>query len=128
MLSPIVNATIQSTVISFCSSIFATVYANSMPPIIPLLIYTILSTPPNYLWQQYLERAFPGHIVKKRELDDGEKDLKVKERLNVRNTLTKFALDQTIGALVNVAVFLGCIRFLRGLPVAECWQGVREVC
>ena len=128
MLSPIVDATIQATIISFCSSIFAIFYSNSTPPIIPLLIFTILATPPNYLWQQYLERVFPGQTAQKRELDDGDKDAKVKYRLNVRNTLTKFALDQTVGALVNVALFLGGIRFLRGLPVDECLQGVREVC
>lgn len=128
MLSPIISATIQSTIISLCSSVFATLYSNSTPPIIPLLVYTALSTPPNFLWQQYLENIFPGYTVDKRDSEDGEKNIRVKKKLNLRNTLAKFGLDQTIGALVNVVLFVGGVKFLRGFPAEECFQGIKEVC
>lgn len=128
MVSPIVNATVQATVISFCSSIFTVFFTESTPPIVALLIYTIISTPPNYLWQQYLERVFPGYTTRKHELDDGDKEVKTDKKLSIRNTLTKFGLDQTLGAFVNVVLFLAGVRLLRGLPAWECWLAVKEVC
>lgn len=52
----------------------------------------------------------------------------MEKKLNVKNTLTKFALDQTLGALVNVAAFLGGVRALNGESMGECWLVIREVC
>lgn len=61
-------------------------------------------------------------------VDDGGKGLEVEKRLNVRNTLIKLGLDQTIAAVVNVAAYVGGSRALRGVPLKECWMAVREVC
>lgn len=129
MVPPIVFATLQSTVLTLCSLLLAQYLTSSPPPNIPaLLLYTLLSTPPNYLWQQYIESKFPGYTLKKLDVDDGGKGVEVEKRLNVRNTLTKLALDQTIAAVVNVAAYIGGSRALRGVPLDECWLAVREVC
>ena len=107
---------------------FAIFFLHKAPPTLPLLIFTLISTPPNFLWQQYLERVFPGYSALKLESNKDEKGVKSKKRLNIRNTISKFALDQTLGALVNVAAFLGGVRLLRGLPAEQCWEVVKEVC
>lgn len=106
---------------------FATFFTATTPPIVPLLIFTILSTPPNYLWQQYLERVFPGYTTQKLQVDDGGKSVSLRKRLSKRNTMKKFVLDQTLGALVNVVAFLGGVRLLRGASLEESLQVVHEV-
>ena len=129
MVPPILTATLQSTVLTLCSLLIAQYFTSSPPPnISALLLYTLLSTPPNYLWQQYIESKFPGYTLKKLDVDDGGKGVEVEKTLNMRNTLIKLGLDQTIAAVVNVAAYIGGSRALRGLPLEECWTAVREVC
>lgn len=128
MPSPLVTATLQAAILNLFSCAFATVVSSKAPPIIPLFIFTLISTPPNFLWQQYLERLFPGYSTRKPDLDSGEKEEKEIKRLNIGNTLIKFGLDQTLGALVNTIAFLVGIRLLRGVPLGECWLAVKEVC
>ena len=60
-------------------------------------------------------------------VDDGGKGVEVEKKLNLMNTLAKSGLDQTVGAVVNVACYIGGTRLLRGLPLAECLEAVREV-
>ena len=128
MVPPIVTATLQSTFLTLCSLLIARFLTSSPPPDIPsLLLYTILSTPPNYLWQQYIESLFPGYSLKKVDVDDGGKGVSVEKKINVRNTLAKMALDQTIAAVVNVAAYIGITRWLRGVPANVCWEVVKEV-
>lgn len=88
----------------------------------------MISTPPNFLWQQYIESKFPGYTLRKIEVDDGGKGVKVEKKLNARNTMVKIGLDQTIGAVVNVAAYIGGTRALRGVPLNVCWDVVKEVC
>ena len=129
MVSPMVIATLQSTALTLCSLLIANYFTSSPPPNIPaLLLYTLISTPPNYLWQQYIESKFPGYTLKKLDVDDGAKGVEVEKTLNMRNTLIKLGLDQTIAAVVNVAAYIGGSRALRGLPLEECWLAVKEVC
>ena len=129
MVSPMVSATLQSTALTLCSLLIANYFTSSPPPNIPaLLLYTLISTPPNYLWQQYIESKFPGYTLKKLEVDDGGKGVEVEKALNMRNTLIKLGLDQTIAAVINVAGYIGGSRALRGLPLEECWLAVKEVC
>lgn len=51
----------------------------------------------------------------------------MEKRLNLRNTLVKVGLDQTLGATVNTAAYIGASRLLRGAPLNECWEALREV-
>lgn len=123
MAYPIVIATLQSAFISLCSCVFAMVFSRTTPPVLAFLIFTFISTPPNFLWQQYLERRFPGYIVQK--LDADEKGLK--KRLNVRNTLAKLLLDQSLGSVVNTVAFVGAVRLLRGDSLDGALIAVKEV-
>ena len=128
MLPAIVTATVQATILSFASCMVAKYLSSSTPPVLALVAFAILSTPPNFLWQQYIERKFPGYYTRKIEVDDYGKGVKVETKLNIRNTIAKFVLDQTVAALVNVMTFLGGVRLLNGESVDVCWQAVKEVC
>ena len=70
---------------------------------------------------------FPGYYTRRIDIDDDDKGAKVEKKLNVRNTLAKFMLDQTLAALVNVVAFLGGVRLLNGESLEVSWQVVKEV-
>ncbi len=134
MVSPIAKATLQSAFLAFCSALVATFLTPKEPPIVALVIFSAFATPPNFLWQQYLERKLPGYKIEKHELKGESKgailaggDVKGKKRLNISNTLLKVVFDQTLGAVVNVALHLGGVRALQGVPLAECFRVIKEV-
>ena len=127
MAPHIVIATLQSAFLSICSSLVATYFTTSNPPILALVLFSLLSTPPNYLWQQKVEKLLPGYTTQKVKAEDGGRGVEVQKKLNVKNTLTKFAFDQTVVALINVTLFIGGTRLLRGVPLGECWKAVKEV-
>ncbi|KAL8855487.1 MAG: hypothetical protein Q9178_007869 [Gyalolechia marmorata] len=115
MQNAIIKATLQSAFLTLCSCLVATFLTPKNPPIVALVIFSIVSTPPNYLWQQYLERKLPGYQVEKHESNGEVKGaqsvgggITVKRKLNVANTLMKVVIDQTFGSVVNVALHLGC--------------------
>ena len=128
MLPLVLTATLQSALLTLLSTIIAKTFTASDPPIIPMVIFALINTPPNYYWQLYLEKKLPGYTTKKVEVDDGGKGVGAERKLNMRNTLLKFALDQTIAALWNVGLYLGVVRLLQGLPVEKCWRAVKVVC
>lgn len=128
MPSPVITATLQATILTLCSLLIARFLTSNPPPNIPaLLIYTLLSTPPNFWWQEYIERNFPGYTLGKVEVDDGGKGVEVEKKLNVANTLIKLGLDQTVASVVNVVAYIGLTRLLSGVPVVECLDAVRKV-
>ncbi|KAJ4298731.1 hypothetical protein N0V88_003763 [Collariella sp. IMI 366227] len=136
MASPIVTATIQGAVISVISNILAqaiTAHQTSTPlvidwiPVFQYALFAAISTPPNFLWQEFLEGAFPAYHMaptaeavasaaasNDAELDDETRKGRIVEpRLNKRNTLIKTVLDQTVGAALNTlafSMFVGGIR------------------
>ena len=127
-LSPVVNATIQSTIICFFSCLIALYLTPDHPPHFPsLLLYSILATPPNFWWQQFLEAWFPGYTVKKIAVDDGGKGVEVEKKLNIRNTCIKVILDQTLAAVPNVTAYIGVTRLLKGVPPDIAWSAVKNV-
>ncbi|KAL8933390.1 MAG: hypothetical protein Q9216_006385 [Gyalolechia sp. 2 TL-2023] len=133
MLSPTVSATVKAAVLALCSALIATFLTEKNPPIVALVIYAILATPPNFQWQQYLEQWFPGYDVQKHE---SSRDVKgetaagggvtVKRRLNVKNTVLKIVIEQTLGAVVNVSLYVGGVQALQGVPLRDCLQVVKE--
>lgn len=81
--------------------------------------------------QEYLESTFPAHPPPKKKDAPSAK-------LSVRNTLVKFALDQTLGATVNTLLFSVFIRSLRSamssaprissfLKAVAYWTGGRAI-
>ena len=127
MAPHVLIATLQSAVLSLCSALVATYFTKSNPPIVALVLFTLLSTPPNYAWQQKVEKLLPGYDIRKVEVDDGGKGVKIEKKLNVKNTLLKFVFDQTVLAIINVTLFIGGVRLLQGLPAEQCWTAVKEV-
>ncbi|KAL9096382.1 MAG: hypothetical protein Q9165_001379 [Trypethelium subeluteriae] len=140
MPSPIVNATFQATILSSISNILAQFveahqqrrpFAFDLSAFIRFVIITIITCPPNFLWQQWLERTFPGRKDVDTPEDEKDEDgIDMAERgkekieaskpqgksnLNIRNTLTKWFIDCiTMGAIFNTVAFLLLINLLKG--------------
>ena len=68
------------------------------------VLATVLSCPPNFLWQEYLEEQFPGYTT----------DVDGQKKLHKTNTAKKFALDQTLAAAVNTLLFIAVMGALKG--------------
>ncbi|XWX02153.1 hypothetical protein V2A60_010185 [Cordyceps javanica] len=121
MPSPIVAATVQSAALGVLSSILAqciTAYRQKDPlsidwiPVFQYLLFIIVSTPPNFLWQELIEASFPSHPEPAaRSKQTGDKAPPAP--LSTRNTAIKFLLDQTVGAAVNTLLFITFTRSLR---------------
>ena len=79
--------------------------------------FTLLTCPPNFLWQEFLEDKFPGQTIQA----DGARSL------DKFNTAKKFALDQTIGALINTVIFVGTFAALKGKDGPGIQRDVRRV-
>lgn len=54
--------------------------------------------------------------------------VRMESKLDLKNTLCKFVLDQTIGALINTMIFLAAIAAFEGKGQQQIIQTVREVC
>ncbi|KAI1079596.1 Mpv17/PMP22 family protein [Whalleya microplaca] len=127
-LPPIVSATIQSAVLSATSNILAqvlTAYQTETSlvidwvPVFQFVLYSFINVPPNFLWQDLLESAFPAYHMSptpdaiasavandEKALEREEKEGKLVEpKLNIKNTAIKMVLDQTIGAAINTFLF-----------------------
>ena len=95
------------------------------------MIITVVTCPPNFLWQQWLERTFPGRkdigrpgIGKDEDgidiAEQGKEKVDAaitqsKSNLSIRNTMTKWFIDCiTLGALLNTVAFLILINLLKG--------------
>ncbi len=97
MPSHLQTATIQAAILNITSSILAqllTFYRSStlgakssalnplgldFVAVLQYLITCLILTPPNFLWQEYLEKTFPGYPIQK-----GKQKMKVDEDGNVR--------------------------------------------
>ncbi|KAI0965014.1 Mpv17/PMP22 family protein [Xylaria arbuscula] len=127
-LPPIVSATLQSAVLAATSNILAqclTAYQTDTPlvfdlvPIFQFVLYAFINVPPNFLWQDFLESAFPAYHVSptraavasaaandEDELDKEAREGKLVEpKLNITNTIVKVLLDQSVGAAANTFLF-----------------------
>ncbi|ATY61178.1 integral membrane protein, Mpv17/PMP22 family [Cordyceps militaris CM01] len=121
MPSPIVAATIQSAGLGVLSSILAqciTAYREEGPfsvdwiPVFQYLLFIIVNTPPNFLWQELIEAAFPSHPEPQARPEKAG-GAGSPPPLSTRNTVIKFLLDQTVGAAVNTLLFSSFTRSLR---------------
>ncbi|KAB2578589.1 Mpv17/PMP22 [Lasiodiplodia theobromae] len=154
MPSPMVNATLQAATLSSISNILAQVidaYRGGRPlafnPIefLRFVILTLITAPPNYVWQQFLERTFPaypgpaglGHAHRSpRVSSDGDVEkrgdeglLHVEEekpKLNLKNTITKWFVDCiTMGAIMNTVAFLVIMGLMKGQSSAQIGGNIR---
>ncbi|KAE8440821.1 hypothetical protein EG329_006553 [Mollisiaceae sp. DMI_Dod_QoI] len=142
MPSPIVNTTIQSCVLNATSNLIAQIltaykanapYTISWVPVFQFIVFNAISNPPNFLWQSFLESAFPSNYFvpssaaihaasenDEKELDREQKSHSLLEsKLHIQNTITKFLLDQTIGATLNTILFSLAFSGFRGEGYAD---------
>lgn len=90
-----------------------------MVQLLHFVLLAFLTTPPNYLWQKYLEVAFPA---------DGKSEAAGgRQRGIVVDTAIKFVLDQTIGASFNTLFFIVVMAFFKGTGLAQTVLAVKEV-
>ncbi|KAI1088210.1 hypothetical protein F5B19DRAFT_472401 [Rostrohypoxylon terebratum] len=145
MPSPMMKATLAAAGLSSASNIlaqFLEAYRDSKPFVFDLAKFlqfvtvTFITAPPNYMWQQLLERNFPayerkepvGDVEKQNARDDGEvrEDLEQKPKLNWRNTFTKWFIDCiTLGAIMNTAAFFILMGILKRQPLSQIGYNVR---
>ncbi|KAF2689592.1 hypothetical protein K458DRAFT_475040 [Lentithecium fluviatile CBS 122367] len=117
MPSAMVSQTVQGAVLSATSNILAQVitsYKENTPfslnigPVIKFAVFSVVSNPPNIVWQGILENAFPTNVPAS-PAAPSEKTLKdklVETQMSKRNVLIKFIFDQTFGAVLNTLMFL----------------------
>jgi len=85
------------------------------------MLFTCITAAPNVLFQTAMEKAFPTKTIPRSERqkidgkDHSSDDMLLQKHghLNIRNTVIKFFLDQSLSASVNTMLFicvLGCIK------------------
>ncbi|PGH11767.1 hypothetical protein AJ79_04668 [Helicocarpus griseus UAMH5409] len=126
-------------------------FALDTAQVLRFMICTLVTTPFMVLWQDYLEATFPGsyNVAKgpsagedkntptpasrKTAGDGGQKGhFESKEagnttqKLNIRNTVIKILVDQTIGASWGSALFIVTISALQGQDAAAIKQSLAK--
>ncbi|KAI1103757.1 hypothetical protein F4804DRAFT_309125 [Jackrogersella minutella] len=124
MPSQMTKATLAAAGLSSASNIlaqFLEAYRDSSPFVfnitkfLQFVTVTFITAPPNYMWQQLLERSFPAYERKvttgdvEKQVADGE-DAGIRgnsgQKLNWRNTFAKWFIDCiTLGAIFNTVAF-----------------------
>ena len=111
----------QAALLSATSNLIAQGAAayQSDQPLIKYVAYGILNTPVNVVWQQFLENRFPGkpRVVKEAETPSA----------GTKNVLIKFALDQSVGAVFNIVLFIVASSAMNGSGTANIMKAVRQV-
>ncbi|CAD0016308.1 unnamed protein product, partial [Aureobasidium pullulans] len=155
MFSPIVSSTLQATAIAAASNVIAQLLEQRSKQQVPTTIsaaeflrfvmFTLLTAPPNYLWQHALERVFPGRkpidstktVLPRYEIREhdellGEDVLQQEEeietKLDWKNTMIKWFVDcMTLGALLNTAAFLILMGIMKGRSPGEIGTALRTI-
>ena len=153
-----VKATMAATALASVSNIlaqFLEAYRDQLPLTFDLAKFlrfvtlALITAPPNYHWQQLLERSFPAHErrpslpvdtgadvdAEKQELGlggfDGEEKREAegaaqKPKLNLRNTMTKWFIDCiTLGAIFNTVGFFVIMGLLKRQSFAQIGLNIR---
>lgn len=146
MTAAIVEATIQGTILSIISNILAQTiqsYRTNAPftlnlqPIITFALYSILNTPPNFLWQELLEGWFPsrpktGAAQGKSEKPSVEGTKPELQKLSKTNTAKKFVVDQLVSGPLNTIAFLAFMKSFSApggpasVNVSDVWRETRQ--
>ncbi|KAI0166640.1 hypothetical protein GGR57DRAFT_447388 [Xylariaceae sp. FL1272] len=149
MPSPMFKATLAAAALSGASNIlaqFLEAYRDQRPfsfdiaMFLRFVTFTFIAAPPNYLWQQLLERTFPAYErtransgsasansprdVEKQLHESSASDPKAK--LKLKNTFTKWFIDCiTIGAIFNTIAFFILMGILKWQPVPTILDNIR---
>lgn len=140
MSSAMISQTLQGAVLSMTSNVIAqaiTSYKENTPltlqiePILKFVIFSILSNPPNIIWQTFLEDSFPNDVPATQP-SASEKKPKTPTKTVTSKThiLIKFLLDQTVGSVVNTLMFIAFISYVNAPQQGKgnAWAIVVENC
>ncbi|KAK0392955.1 hypothetical protein NLU13_2449 [Sarocladium strictum] len=152
MPSPIMNATLQAAMLSTVSNLCAQVieaYRAQRPlsfdlaQLLRFVLLTFATAPPNYHWQQFLERTFPAYPPVQGDRGKEDTELKAMEageappppvpgqpvgqpQFSLRNTLTKWFVDCiTAGAVMNTIAFLILMGIMKGQSGSQISSNIR---
>ncbi|KAI8934715.1 hypothetical protein NX059_008404 [Plenodomus lindquistii] len=151
----ITTQTLQGTVLSITSNVLAQAiksyqsnspFSLSLPQVSKFALFSILSGPPNILWQSFLEEKFPTNVrtrtsaassaEKEKKRDPTTTTITTTTTLSKTNVLIKFLLDQTIGAIINTILFIAYMSFVNNTQAAAqgqlghggAWDAVKRDC
>ena len=90
--------------------------------VLQFMLFTAVVAAPNYIFQTVLEKCFPTRTVPKTFLEqvhakdkkDDEELLRKHGQLDVRNTVIKFFLDQSLSATTNTMLFIVVLGLIKG--------------
>ncbi|CAI6339145.1 unnamed protein product [Periconia digitata] len=114
-MSAMISQTLQGAVLSATSNVLAqaiaaykndTTFSLDPSPILKFALFSIISSPPNILWQSFLEDILPTNV----RVAPSEKKKNATQRSTL-NIFLKFLLDQTFGALFNNLMFLAFMGY-----------------
>ncbi|KAK5061360.1 hypothetical protein LTR84_007902 [Exophiala bonariae] len=114
MPTAIIATTLQAAGLSTLSNVLAQFikanrekrsYGVNIRALLSFVIFTLISCPPNILWQEFLEQKFPGYTY---HAATGEKIL------DKGNTARKLLFDQTLSAFVNTVAFVAAMAAFKG--------------
>ncbi|KAI2626784.1 hypothetical protein GGR54DRAFT_629140 [Hypoxylon sp. NC1633] len=143
MPSQMTKATLAAAGLSSASNIiaqFLEAYRDSRPfafdiaNFLRFVTVTFVTAPPNYMWQQLLERSFPAYErtttaddVEKQNADGEDGEVEQKPKLNLRNTFTKWFIDCiTLGAIFNTVAFFALMGILKWQSMEQIMQNIRN--
>lgn len=87
------------------------------------VLFALVTTPPNYKFQTWLERVWPGyHLSPAVEEKAKPRQVQQVKKLNFRNTAIKFALDQLVSTTVNTYIFIVAFALFKGKNVVSACQ------
>ncbi|KAF7547766.1 hypothetical protein G7Z17_g7497 [Cylindrodendrum hubeiense] len=117
---PVVQAMIQSAALGGIANVLAQVISAyrtgtevsiDWVPVFQFLLFNLISTPPNFLWQDFLESTFPAYPPPPHPKKSDNPPPPPK--LSIRNTAIKLVLDQTVGSALNTLLFSTFVHSLR---------------
>ncbi|XXG96400.1 hypothetical protein Hte_002682 [Hypoxylon texense] len=142
MPSQMTKATLAAAGLSSASNIlaqFLEAYRDGRPfafdvaNFLRFVAVTFITAPPNYMWQQLLERTFPAYERKastgdvEKQNASGEDAPERKPKLNLRNTMAKWFIDCiTLGAIFNTVAFFLLMGILKGQSADQIGSNVRN--
>ncbi|KAL9109207.1 MAG: hypothetical protein Q9227_006132 [Pyrenula ochraceoflavens] len=129
MANDLVEQTFQAALLSATSNLIAqgvAAYQNrhsfslDVFEFFKYVFYGILNTPPNALWQQYLENKFPS------EPEGKQKSRRDTVSSSTTNLVAKFALDQTVGAIFNILLFVVATNAMNGVGLGSILKAIKQ--
>ena len=96
------------------SNVIKTLSSIDIAALLRFIVFAIIATPPNYMWQKYLEDSYPTREAKQvKERKTDEKSVE-EAPISITNTAIKFVLDQSIGCWANTILFIVGMGIFKG--------------